>query len=139
MNEALNTLQSGNRLPKRAYTPFTKAMAMARLEAAIQQMRAIVEAEGEMGSELLSRVQLDKIANPDGVFYLTKRETQVLELLAHGYSNNSIAETLVVEHRTVEHHINSLFSKLGLVKIQGMNPRVVATLIFWKYVLTSQP
>jgi DNA-binding NarL/FixJ family response regulator len=36
-------------------------------------------------------------------------------LLARGYSNQSIAEALVVGRRTAEMHVSNLLSKLGFV------------------------
>jgi DNA-binding NarL/FixJ family response regulator len=43
----------------------------------------------------------------------TARETEVLELLAQGYSNAQIAERLRISERTVKFHITSLFARLG--------------------------
>jgi len=45
---------------------------------------------------------------------LTKRETEVLALLAEGLSNADLAERLVISPRTAEHHVSSILSKLGL-------------------------
>lgn len=50
-------------------------------------------------------------AAPDG---LTARETEVLELIAEGLSNQEIARRLHVSTATVKTHINNLFAKTGL-------------------------
>ena len=44
---------------------------------------------------------------------LSKREREVLRLLARGRSNAAIAAQLVLSERTVEHHIASIYRKLG--------------------------
>ncbi len=44
---------------------------------------------------------------------LTPRELEVLSWMAKGYRNNTIAEILCLEPKTVERHINSIYSKLG--------------------------
>jgi len=43
---------------------------------------------------------------------LTTRELEILSLLSQGYTNSSIAETLYIDIKTVEHHLNSMYSKL---------------------------
>lgn len=45
---------------------------------------------------------------------LTKRETEVLSLLAEGCSNADIANRLYISRRTAEHHVANILSKLGL-------------------------
>jgi DNA-binding NarL/FixJ family response regulator len=51
---------------------------------------------------------------------LTPRERQVLQLLAEGHTNNSIASELVVTVKTVEKHRASLMSKLDIHDIAGL-------------------
>ena len=48
---------------------------------------------------------------PDG---LTRRESEVLRLIARGLSNQAIAEDLFVSETTVKTHINNLFAKAGV-------------------------
>lgn len=44
---------------------------------------------------------------------ITKRELEILELIAHGMSNREIAEKLFVSENTVKTHSSRLFDKLG--------------------------
>ena len=44
---------------------------------------------------------------------ITKRELQILELMASGMSNREIAEKLFVSENTVKTHSSRLFDKLG--------------------------
>jgi len=50
---------------------------------------------------------------PAASWGLTKREREVVALIAHGRSNGEIAGELVLSKRTVEHHIANILSKLG--------------------------
>jgi HD-GYP domain-containing protein (c-di-GMP phosphodiesterase class II) len=45
---------------------------------------------------------------------LTNREAEVLRLLAGGASNPEIASSLVVSRKTVEHHLEAVYTKLGV-------------------------
>jgi DNA-binding NarL/FixJ family response regulator len=45
---------------------------------------------------------------------LTEREVEVLHLLAEGLTNKNIAQELTLSVRTVEAHLRSIFSKLGV-------------------------
>lgn len=45
---------------------------------------------------------------------LTEREEEVLTMLARGYSNQEIAERLLVRERTIRSHVSSILGKLHL-------------------------
>jgi DNA-binding NarL/FixJ family response regulator len=61
---------------------------------------------------------------------LTEREREVLEHMAQGQNNASIAKSLFLTERAVEKHINSLFHKLGLSEETSVHRRVMAVLAF---------
>ena len=62
--------------------------------------------------------------------HLTEREREVLELMAQGKNNASIAEALFLTERAIEKHINSLFHKLGVSEEKSIHRRVTVVLTF---------
>jgi DNA-binding NarL/FixJ family response regulator len=48
---------------------------------------------------------------PDG---LTAREVEVLRLVAQGLTNEQVAQQLVISPRTVNTHLTSIYSKIGV-------------------------
>lgn len=61
---------------------------------------------------------------------LTPRELEVLELLAQGRSNHSIAQRLVVSERTVETHVTGILTKFDLPESTDHHRRVRAVLTY---------
>jgi DNA-binding NarL/FixJ family response regulator len=61
---------------------------------------------------------------------LTRREREVLELMAEGRSNAAIAESLVVTAGAVEKHITNIFAKLELPACDDDHRRVLAVLAY---------
>ncbi len=61
---------------------------------------------------------------------LTKREREVLALIAEGRSNAGVAEELVVTVAAVERHVTSIFDKLGLRQSPDQHRRVLAVLTY---------
>jgi DNA-binding NarL/FixJ family response regulator len=45
---------------------------------------------------------------------LTRREQEVLRLVAEGHTDREVAETLVISHRTVNRHLSNIFVKLDV-------------------------
>lgn len=61
---------------------------------------------------------------------LTPRELEILAYVARGFSNQAIADELVLTKRAVEKHINAIFLKLGLTEATDVSRRVKAALIY---------
>jgi DNA-binding NarL/FixJ family response regulator len=61
---------------------------------------------------------------------LSARERVVLELMGQGLSNKAISEELVVTERAVEHHVTSIFTKLGLPAGGREHRRVLAVFAY---------
>jgi DNA-binding NarL/FixJ family response regulator len=61
---------------------------------------------------------------------LSRREREVLELMAEGRSNSAIAQHLFVSEKAVSKHSTSIFSKLGLAQSDDDNRRVLAVLAY---------
>lgn len=79
--------------------------------------------------EVVSRL-LSRRRERDVLADLTPRESEVLQLMAEGHSNGAICEQLHIGHKTVETHIGTIFSKLGLFPGDEVDRRVHAVLTF---------
>jgi DNA-binding NarL/FixJ family response regulator len=61
---------------------------------------------------------------------LSDREHEVLGLMAEGLSNSGIGERLYLGLRTIETHISTIFTKLGLAVLPDEHRRVRAVLAY---------
>jgi DNA-binding NarL/FixJ family response regulator len=61
---------------------------------------------------------------------LTRRQIEVLSLMAKGHNNAAIARELVLEEKSVENHINAIFGQLNLSRDNAAHPRVKAVLLY---------
>jgi DNA-binding NarL/FixJ family response regulator len=80
---------------------------------------------------------LGRRGNGGALAALTAREHQVLELMAQGVNNAGIARTLYVHEKTVDSHISTIFTKLGLFPEVDAHRRVLAVLTWLQK--TPQP
>lgn len=66
----------------------------------------------------------------DPIDSLTERESQVLALMAKGFSNPAICTQIHLSPKTIEGYIASIFTKLGLEPTRDQHRRVLAVLRF---------
>jgi DNA-binding NarL/FixJ family response regulator len=69
-------------------------------------------------------------AEDDPLAGLTRREREVLGLIAEGRSNKAICAKLFLSPKTIETHVNSIFGKLGLLPASDDHRRVLAVLAY---------
>jgi DNA-binding NarL/FixJ family response regulator len=100
---------------------------IASLEEFTDAVRRVHE-RGTVLDPLVVRELLATAADPLGG--LTPRERDVLELMAEGRSNASIAARLFIGVGAVEKNISAIFSKLGLEESGTEHRRVLAVIAF---------
>lgn len=54
------------------------------------------------------------VVSPTNIEPLSKKEIEVLRLIANGYSNREIAEALSKSEGTIKNHVSNLLAKLGV-------------------------
>ena len=87
----------------------------ARLEDVVRAIDAVGRGEAIFSPSIAQRLLSYFATNrPAAVTFpeLTEREREILALIAHGRSNEQIAEQLVVSIKTVRNHVSTIFSKL---------------------------
>ncbi|MEU4222799.1 LuxR C-terminal-related transcriptional regulator [Nonomuraea sp. NPDC026600] len=70
--------------------------------------RAVEDALRERASTSVQEPERERTPSP-----LTRRESEIAELIAKGMSNKDIAATLVIAQRTAEAHVEHILTKLG--------------------------
>lgn len=84
-----------------------------------------------MGLVVLDPLVVESLGRRDTrLSALTRRQLEVLSLMARGYNNAAIARSLVLEEKSVENHINAIFGQLNLSRDEAGHPRVKAVLLY---------
>jgi DNA-binding NarL/FixJ family response regulator len=100
---------------------------------AIDDFLDAVERVGRGGSAIDPEVVLrlmDRRDGSDRLAALTRRERELLALIAEGHSNASIGKRLFLSQKTIDTHIHSILGKLGLPATRDQNRRVLAVLAY---------
>jgi DNA-binding CsgD family transcriptional regulator len=106
----------------RARLELARAIASEQPEVAVSEAKMALDAfelrraarDADLAASLLRSLGAPGRKAPKGRAPLTKRETEVLQLLGHGLSNPEVAERLFISRKTVEHHVGHILSKLDL-------------------------
>ena len=104
-----------------------KDMKMDKLAEAVRKAhRGEVILHPKVAARVLQNLRRDSQNDEEVYTELTEREMDVLKLIANGYSNNQIAEELVISENTVKGHVSNILSKLHLAD------RTQAAVYAWK-------
>jgi DNA-binding NarL/FixJ family response regulator len=98
-----------------------KDSAVAELELAI---RAVVRGETYLSPPVSKRVVDEYVSRtggtPDPLSSLTRRQREILQLVAEGHTSKDIGQRLGLSYRTVETHRNQMMKRLGVTDIAGL-------------------
>ena len=123
IDEALDLLEDGRGI---GYLLKSRVMKVNDIVDALQRISdggSVVDPA--LVQELVARRQRD-----DPLAELTRREREVLALVAEGHSNHGIAGRLFVTEGAVEKHVRNILAKLRLPVTEDAHRRVLAVLIF---------
>jgi DNA-binding CsgD family transcriptional regulator len=99
----------------RALAPGQPDLAVGEARTALSALdRLGASAEADIAAALLRSWGAAGRAIPRGPDLLTRREQEILSLLARGLSNQEIAERLYISRRTAAHHVSNVLTKLGV-------------------------
>ena len=101
----------------------------------VDAVRRVAAGGTAMDPEVIDRL-LFRNSGDNAISALSRREREVLGLMAEGRTNAAIAQRLVISERAVAKHTASIFLRLGLQPSDDDNRRVLAVLA---YLSADQP
>lgn len=123
IDQALDLLENGQRIGYLLKSRLMKANDIVDALQRISDGGSVVDPA--LVQELVAQRRRD-----DPLAELTRREREVLALMAEGHSNHGIASRLFVTEGAVEKHVRSILGKLRLPVTEDAHRRVLAVLVF---------
>ena len=111
-----SSLQDIHRLCNQAQELFLKYH-MQRAANLVETLRVGVgQLEHHQDEQLSNRIIQEHITHPEYLLdlHLTKRELEVLRLVAEGHTDREVADILVISPRTVNRHLGNIYVKLDV-------------------------
>ncbi len=100
---------------------------IADLEEFAEAVRRVGSGGSAVDPDLVARL-MQRDSRDDAMATLTRREREILALMAEGRSNQAIAAALFLGIKTIETHISTLLAKLDLAPEADAHRRVLAVL-----------
>ncbi|MGW3492582.1 LuxR C-terminal-related transcriptional regulator [Streptomyces sp. NPDC001020] len=100
-----------------------------RTDEFLEALQRVAEGGTVMDPEVISQLMIPAVGD-DPLASLTRREREVLALMAQGHNNSTIAETLFIVESSVNKHIGNIFAKLGMPTPESGHRRVLAVLAY---------
>ena len=109
------SLPSDMAVTERSLATLREALSDAEFAASWAEGRALPLAQAlAIAAAVATVADEPKAAPPKAPFLLTRREREVLRLLAEGQTDRDIAEALFIGPRTISWHVSAILSKLGV-------------------------
>jgi len=99
--------------------PHRKAIAPARAADRLEAEAAAGRLDADAAGAVIEAAGLRRQVRRSRPADLTERQLEVLRLVSRGLSNTEIAERLVLSRRTVEHHVQDIYVKIGAATRAG--------------------
>jgi len=105
---------------------YERILSLAKTQLSEQQFNQLMKegqtlSLGDAAQLIQNQIVKEKLPNDERLNQLTKREIEVLRLVAQGLSDTQVAERLVLSPRTINAHLTSVYRKLDI------NSRAAAT------------
>jgi HD-GYP domain-containing protein (c-di-GMP phosphodiesterase class II)/DNA-binding CsgD family transcriptional regulator len=93
--------------------PYRRALAPARAADRLEAEARAGRLDADAAAAVIEAAGLPRGVRRARPADLTERQVEVLRLVSRGLSNAEIAERLVLSRRTVEHHVQDIYLKIG--------------------------